>query len=143
MTREETIEKRQKVHKKQIIEQLKKTPVVETVCQKVGIGRSTYYRWRKADSDFAEATDKALFEGKLRVNDLAESRLLGKIRESNLSAIKFWLRNHHKTYAKKLNITGDITHSKKELSDKQKATIKKALRLTSAEGENNDQPDHE
>ena len=85
--------------KKLVIEQLKKNPLVQIACEKVGVVRATYYRWRKEDSEFASLTDAALLEGRSLVNDLAESQLMSAIKDKNISAIIFWLRNNHPTYA--------------------------------------------
>ncbi|MEX2515187.1 MAG: phBC6A51 family helix-turn-helix protein [Candidatus Paceibacterota bacterium] len=138
MSKEKTIEKRQEIRKKLIVEQLEKTPIVETSCQKVGIGRSTYYRWRKEDSEFAKRADKALFIGKLLVNDMAESQLMSLVKEKNLSAVKFWLRNNHPQYARKLNINAHLKHERKELTDEQKEIVRKALTLAKLNS-----PDHD
>ena len=46
-----------------IVEQLKKTPIVQIACEKASIARATFYRWRKTDKDFAQKVDKALSEG--------------------------------------------------------------------------------
>ncbi len=42
-----TIELKQDKNKKAIIEKLKQSPIIQIACKKVGIGRATYYRWRK------------------------------------------------------------------------------------------------
>jgi len=39
-----TVRDRIKVEQDLIIEQLKKTPIVQVACEKCGVGRSTYYR---------------------------------------------------------------------------------------------------
>ena len=121
--------KKDKDFKELIIEKLKQSPIVQIVCERIGIGRASYYRWRKEDPKFKKATDEAITEGLLLVNDLAESQLISAIKDRNLSAIVFWLKNHHKTYTNKLEITGHLEHSKKELTPEEKALIKKALRL--------------
>jgi len=40
--------------KKLLIEQLKKTPIVQMACEKTGVARSTYYRWKKQNKTFAK-----------------------------------------------------------------------------------------
>ena len=57
--------------------------------EKSGVGRATYYRWRKDDKEFAKSTDEALLEGSLLVNDMAESKLISAIRDQSLGAIVF------------------------------------------------------
>ena len=46
-----------------LLEQFTKTPVIQVACEKTGIGRATYYRWRKEDEAFTTKADQALFEG--------------------------------------------------------------------------------
>lgn len=66
--------------KNEVIEQLRKTPVIEVACKKIGIGRATFYRWKKKDQKFAEKADFALHEGSQLVNDMAESQLITSIK---------------------------------------------------------------
>jgi len=89
-------------NKRAIVEQLKRTPTVQLAVEKVGIGRSTYYAWRKDDTIFARAADKAKEAGRFFVNDIAESRLMSLIQGDNLTAIIFWLKHNHPTYANKI-----------------------------------------
>lgn len=115
--------------KKLLINQLKQTPIVQVACKKVGIGRASYYRWRKGNKEFAKEADIATEEGLLLINDMAESQLLSAIQEKNMTGIIFWLRHHHPTYANKLEITGQLKHSQKELTAEEKTLVRKALRL--------------
>ncbi|MFH1544038.1 MAG: hypothetical protein ABIE03_05925 [Patescibacteria group bacterium] len=113
--------------KKQLIEQLKKTPIIEVTCKKMGIGRATFYRWKKADLKFADEAELALQEGSQLINDMAESQLINAIKNGNLTGIIFWLKNHHKQYSPKLEVTaknGDIP-----LTDEQKELIRRSLAL--------------
>lgn len=139
MSREDTIAKRQETNKKLIVEQLKQTPIVQTACEKVGVSRSSYYRWRKEDNEFAQEADEALLAGKLLVNDLAESKLMSQIRDNELSAIKFWLRNNHPRYARKLNVNANLNHQTNELSDEQKTIVRNALELAGIKDNNNNE----
>lgn len=113
--------------KQKLIDQLKKTPVIEVACKKEGIARATFYRWRKQDPIFAEEADFALNEGSQLINDMAESQLITAIKDGNLTGIIFWLKNHHKQYAPKLEITAK-TYSL-PLTDDQKELIRKSLVL--------------
>ena len=90
-----------------VLDQLRKSPIVEAACQKAGITRTTFYRWKKDDADFAKLIDEAIFEGALLVNDLAENQLISAVKDRNLSAVQYWLRHHHPTYANKLQISHD------------------------------------
>lgn len=124
------VEVRQSKQKEMFIEQLKKTPIVQVVCEKIGITRTTYYRWHKADKAFAEAADMALADGSGLVNDLAESQLMTAIRDGNLTAIIFWLKNHHRAYANRVELSLQQPVSE-QLTPEQEAVVKKALALAS------------
>ena len=84
-------QKRQQ-QKQALCEQLKKTPIVQLACEKVGVGRATYYRWRKEDEEFSRNADESLCEGVKLMNDMAESQLLSAIKNQNMTAIIFWLK---------------------------------------------------
>jgi ACT domain-containing protein len=108
-----------------LLMQLKKTPIVQVACEKTGISRATYYRWRKEDPEFADKADIAIDEGLNLINDMAESQLISAIKDRNLTGIIFWLKNHHKNYSPKLEVTtknGDIP-----ITDEQREIIKQSL----------------
>lgn len=108
-----------------MLEQLKKTPVVQICCEKLGVSRSTYYRWREEDKEFAKLADQALAEGVSLINDMAESQLLSAIRDRNISAIFYWLNHRHSAYSNKLEVTTKIKDE--TLSPEQQEIITKAL----------------
>jgi hypothetical protein len=109
-----------------LIEQLKKTPIVQITCEKTSIGRATYYRWLEKYPNFAKRANEAIKEGEALVSDMAESQLLAAIRDGNLRAIVFWLRNHHKNYTNRIEITSN-NNNDEELSPDQQKLIEKAL----------------
>lgn len=113
--------------KKLLLEQLHKTPIVEVACQKIGISRMTFYRWKKDEPEFGKLADEAVFEGQSLMNDLAESQLIGAVKERNLPAIIYWLRHHHPDYANKLEIKHAIQDE--NLTPEQEALVREALRL--------------
>lgn len=115
--------------KQLFLEQLKKTPIVQIACEKLGVSRASFYRWRSEDATFAKQADEATLEGHLLVNDLAESQLIGAVKDRNLQAIMYWLKHHHKDYRNRLEIEGTL-NTITELSEEQKALVKKALELT-------------
>ncbi len=84
-----------------IVEQLKTTPIVQVACQKAGISRASYYRWREDDADFKEKTNNALKDGVDFINDLAESQLIGLIKDRHPTSIYYWLNNHHSSYTQR------------------------------------------
>lgn len=115
--------------KQRLIEELGKTPIAQVACQKVGVGRTTYYRFRKEDKKFAELADLALQEGRTIVNELGETQTISLMKERDMQAIRFWLTHNDPRYANKLEITGNINHSSVELTPEQKKTLRRALRL--------------
>lgn len=127
---DKAIQTRIEKNKELIIERLKTLPIVQLVCQKVGIGRATYYRWRKEDKEFALKASEALLNGRLFVNDMAESQLLSQIKDQSMTAIIFWLKHNHPVYGNRLEI---MTDSKKQenLNPQEIKMVKKALMLGS------------
>ncbi len=86
--------------KSSLIGMLEKSPFIEIACNKVGITRMTLIRWQKTDKDFSEDIQKAINLSREKINDLAESKLIGKIQEGNMTAISFWLRHNNPIYGK-------------------------------------------
>jgi hypothetical protein len=116
-----------KRQKQLFIDQLQKTPIIQLVCEKLEIGRTSYYRWRGSDKKFATECDKAIASGQYLINDLAESMLVNAIKDCNLSAIRFWLQSHHESYKNKVELTGTIKTACEELTKEQEALVKRAL----------------
>lgn len=113
--------------KKAIIEQLRKTPIIQIACEKIGLARATFYRWKKEDQKFADKVEQAIEEGSHLINDMAESQLISAIKSNNLSAIIFWLKNHHRSYSPKLEVTTKNTDA--PLTEEQKEIIRKSLSM--------------
>lgn len=126
-----SIIKRQSVQKKELLERLKETPVVEVACRKIGIARATYYRWRINDEKFAKEAELALEAGSALVNDMAESQLLTAIKDQNMTAIIYWLNHHHPAYATKIEVTANLKNQNETLTPEQEALVTKALQLAS------------
>lgn len=112
-----------------MIDQLKKTPVVQIACEKTGIARSTFYRWKEEDKEFAKEADQALAEGVALINDMAESQLLSAIRDRNISAIFYWLNHRHSAYSNKIEVTTKIKDG--TLTSEQEELIQEALKHAS------------
>jgi hypothetical protein len=120
---------RQEPLKAALLDQLKKTPIIQVACEKTGVGRATFYRWRKDDAEFSEAVDEALISGSQLVNDMAESQLMSAIRDKNLTAIIYWLKHNHPKYATRIELNGRIKVSPEELTPEQTEAVSQALRL--------------
>jgi predicted DNA binding protein len=126
-----TIEKHQSKEKDKVLEQLKKMPIAQLACERAGISRATYYRWRNDDKKFSESADKAIEEGEALITDMTESQLISLIRDRNFQALQLWLRHHHPKYANKVEVEGHLTYSDEELTPEQASIVKEALRLAS------------
>lgn len=126
---DKTIEKRQSKNKELLLELLRKTPIVQIACEKIGIGRATYYRWRKDSAEFTKQSDQALLDGSLLVNDMAESQLMSAIKDKNMTGIMFWLKHHHPAYATRVEVTTNNKNQDIELTDEQKELLNKALEM--------------
>lgn len=106
------IDERISKQKEELIELFRKSPIVQMACEKLGVGRTTYYRWRKEDAIFAGKADDALSIGRHLINDLAESKLIKKIQQDeDFNSIKYWLSHNHKRYETKLTITPSVMES--------------------------------
>lgn len=127
----DTISLKTEESKARLVEQLKKTPIVQIACEKEGIGRASYYRWRKEDPEFADAADEALCSGKSLISDLAESQLIKAIRDGNMTAIIYWLKNQHPDYKTRVELSGRLETIGKKLTPEQEEIIEKALQFAS------------
>lgn len=132
--------RRTAVDKKAVLEQLAKLPIVQIACQKAGIGRATYYRWRIGDKPFAKDADEAIDEGVQMINDLSESQLISAIKNSNFSAVRFWLQNRHRAYTNKVEVFDRGKSDNQELTAEQKKVMGEALKLASTGIKRNDTP---
>lgn len=92
---------RQEKQKELLIEQLNKIPIIQIACEKLGVARSTLYRWRDEDKEFEQKTIEALDRGKMLINDMAESKLIKGIQDGNMTSVIYWLKHNHKNYREK------------------------------------------
>lgn len=110
--------------KEKIISLLEKNPIIGFACKKIDISRSTFYRWQKEDPKFKELSQKAILNGKFEINDFAESQLVNLIKEKNVSAIIYWLKNNDPNYSEKNRIIKIVYD---QLSPEQGEIIKQAI----------------
>lgn len=127
--KQSNVDRRKQKQKVALLEQLKKTPIIQIACEKTGIGRATFYRWKTDDKEFSEAVEVALHEGAEFVNDMAESQLMSAIKDRNFNAIAFWLRNNHPKYSAKIEVLTKAGEDKCSLTPEQEASIAQALQL--------------
>lgn len=131
MSRRKTIEARQNKLKTAFLEQLKRTPTIETSCQKVGIARASVYRWMKDSKKFKMQVEAALYDGRAFMSDIAENQLFALIGEKKIEAIRLYLQTHNARYSNKLELSGTVNTKEAPLTKEQKQLIKKALQLSS------------
>lgn len=126
---EVVVSRNQSADKQRLLAKLEKTPIIEAACKEVGLPRSTYYRWRKDNPQFAERCDEVIELSIGRINDLAESQLINAIKNQNMSAITFWLKHHHRNYRNRLEVDARLQTVQHEMTPEQAELVNKALRL--------------
>ena len=114
-----------------LLEQLRKTPIVQYACEKVGVSRATFYRWKTEDEFFAKAAAEALAEGTELVSDLAESRLLTAMRDGNLGAVMYWLKHRNPNYNARLVVTAKVRNQNEPLTQEQRDMIERSIAFAS------------
>jgi ACT domain-containing protein len=115
--------------KVQLLEELRKVPIVQVACEKCGISRNSFYKWKRTDKTFEKQADEAITDGVSFVNDMSESQLLTLIKEKSYPAISFWLKHRNHNYKDKIEIT--TKEDKEELTPSQAKIVRQALRLAS------------
>lgn len=115
--------KRIDAQKKLLLQHIEKTPIVEVVCQKVGIGRTTLYRWLQEDPAFSKDYREAFGTGVELISDLAESKLIGKIQEGDMTAVKLWLGTHRKDFASRIEVSAA---KQDEMTEEERKSIEQA-----------------
>jgi len=131
MSRKDSIQQRQSRIKEALLDQLKRTPTLETSCQKVGVSRATVYRWIANSKKFERQIDESLNEGRKFMSDIAENQLFALISERKIEAIRLYLSTHNPRYSNKLELSGSIESKEKPLTKEEKKLIRAALKLSS------------
>ena len=126
---DETIGQRQEALRDKFLEVLHEMPIIEYACKKSGIGRTTYYRWRKEDGAFARKSDENFRHGVEFINDMSETQMIQLIKEKKLPAIAMWLKNNSSRYGAPRSIQVPIL-SAPELTDDETKLFRKALSLS-------------
>ena len=122
------VSKRQQKQKELVLEQLRKVPIVQACCDRIGISRATYYRWHKEDKSFSKEAEKAISEGVQLVNELAESKVIAGIQDNNTTMCIFWLKNRHNAYRDKLQLSANKP-KEEALSKEEQKLVERALKL--------------
>lgn len=73
-------------------------PIIQNVCKKVGIDRSTFYRWMAKHHTFGQEVVGALVVGRERINDAAEGVIISGIQNNDRRAAIYWLSHNSTRY---------------------------------------------
>ncbi len=84
--------------KQKLLKELEKSGNVFISCKKVGIDRSTFYRWKENDDVFRREAERVERLGRADNTDIGEHLLMKKVKEENLEAIKYLLRHNSPMY---------------------------------------------
>lgn len=112
-----------------VLEQLRRVPIIQVAAEKVGVSRTTIYRWRDESEQYRKDLEAALAEGEALINDLGESQLLTLMKDKHWPSIQFWLRHRNPKFRERLEVTANINQPQDELTSEQQAIVREALRL--------------
>jgi hypothetical protein len=93
------VKARTKGKKQAFLALIAKNGLIEVACQKIGVSRQTYYRWRKEDRKFGDEADVAMRHGSETTDDLVESKFMKLIHDEDRHAILFYLKYRHAKYS--------------------------------------------
>lgn len=99
--------------KQAFLDALAKQPILSIACERSGVSKATYHRWRSEDQEFANKVDDAMIEGRGLVNDVAKAQLISLIKDKNFQAIKLWLTSLDPDFKPSLTIDGEMQVEKK------------------------------
>lgn len=129
------IRRRQEKQKEELLDKLRKFPIVQVACEKSGVSRATFYRFRKDDPAFSKKVEEALSEGVAMMNDMAEANLLSSIRDKNMAGIAFWLKHRHPSYSTKVQVEATVCDL--TLTPEQQALVRRAIELANISSHEN------
>ena len=96
--------------KYEILQSLEKYPFLDAAARKIGIGRTTLYRWMHTDKKFKRKVELAMYEGRKKVNEVVEGSLIKTAQNGNVRAQMFYLRNQHPDYMYKKLQSSILSH---------------------------------
>ncbi len=112
-----------------VLEQLRRVPIIQVAAEKIGLSRTTIYRWRDESEQFRKDLDAALSEGEALINDMGESQLLTLMKDKHWPSIQFWLRHRNPKFRERVEVTANINSPQEELTPEQQSIVREALRL--------------
>ncbi len=84
-----------------LLELLEKNPSISYACEKVGVSRSTFYRWMKSNAEFRRKVERYREISRERWNDLAEAVLMKQVQKGDMRAVQYYLGHNHPQYMSK------------------------------------------
>lgn len=109
LKKQNTIARKQEKLKTSFVASLEKYPIVKVACDKSGVSKATYYRWRDEDESFRDRADQAMLHGEEFLNDMAEHQMIALIKDKHFPAIRFWLERRHPMFNKtKIEHSGHV-----------------------------------
>ncbi|MDO8604290.1 MAG: hypothetical protein Q7K40_02730 [bacterium] len=87
--------------RQKLIRELEKSGNVYLACLKVGVDKSTFYRWKESDKEFKKDATKAIRIGRENNCDVAEHALMINVKEKKMEAIKYVLSHSSPRYKPK------------------------------------------
>ncbi len=113
--------------KQKLLKEIEKFGNVYLSCQKIGVDKATYYRWKDNDEEFKKRAERAEEIGRENIGEVAEYSLLQNIKEKNQRAIEFALVNVSKKYKQDRTTNVIFMHKKDIIPDVPQKTIEDML----------------
>ena len=109
--------------KQKLLEEIQKFGIVFLACQKIGINKATYYRWKNEDKKFKEEAKEAERIGRENICDIAKYSLVQNIKEKNERSIEYALSHLSPEFKQKQTSKVIIVHKKDVPPNVQQKTL--------------------
>ena len=113
--------------KQKLLKEIEKFGNVYLSCQRVGIDKSTYYRWKEKNEKFRVVAEKSEAIGRENIGEVAEYSLLQNIKEKNERAIEFALTHISKKYKQDRTTNVVFMHKKDIIPTVPQKTLEEIL----------------
>jgi leucyl aminopeptidase len=108
--------------RQKLLKEIEKSGNVYLSCLKIGVDKSTFYRWKEQDKEFKKESTKAVRTGRENNSDVAEQALMLKVKEKNMDAIKYVLGHNSQRYKQNKSSNVVILHKKPPPEGEKKET---------------------
>lgn len=86
--------------RKKYLEMLEESPFPTIVAKKLGINKSTIYRWKKKFPDFKYEVEDAIQKGRESMTEVVEGVTYTEAKKGNMQACRLILESNDKRYRK-------------------------------------------